>query len=323
MDLSFFDELGPQTLGSRLRRLTSWITEDSARVYELYGVGLDPRWFPVFHLLAQEGPRTVSSIARRIGHSHASVSQIIKAMKARGIASTARDAEDGRRRVVQLTAEGRALTGRLAEQCRDVSAAVDELLAESGHDLWAALQDFERAIQERGLHDRVRERFEARGFGGIRIEDYTEADAQAFMRLNREWIEKHFELEPADLELLSDPAGILLAGGHIFMAREGDTAVGTCALLRMDDETFELAKMAVTKSVQGKGVGSRLGREILSKARELGARRVYLESNRKLEPAIRLYHRLGFREVRGPVSPYARCDIQMELDVRRQSGCGA
>ncbi|RYY25293.1 MAG: MarR family transcriptional regulator, partial [Chitinophagaceae bacterium] len=49
--------------------------------------------------------------------------------------------------------------------------------------------------------------------------------------------------------------------------------------------------------------------------RELGARKVYLESNTKLEPAINLYYKLGFKKIAGAPSPYERCNIQMELEL--------
>jgi hypothetical protein len=54
----------------------------------------------------------------------------------------------------------------------------------------------------------------------------------------------------------------------------------------------------------------------------LQADRVYLESNTILEPAIRLYRKLGFDEFVGEPSPYARCNIQMVLDVRARPGPG-
>jgi ribosomal protein S18 acetylase RimI-like enzyme len=71
--------------------------------------------------------------------------------------------------------------------------------------------------------------------------------------------------------------------------------------------------MGVSPKTQGLGIGYLLGRACIEKARALGARRVYLESNTRLKPAINLYHKLGFRKVAGPPSPYERCDIQMEL----------
>ena len=69
-------------------------------------------------------------------------------------------------------------------------------------------------------------------------------------------------------------------------------------------------------SFQGKGIGRSLLRAVVDAGREIGARRLYLETNHQLGPAIHLYEELGFRHVpaqRVHASPYARADVFMEL----------
>lgn len=88
----------------------------------------------------------------------------------------------------------------------------------------------------------------------------------------------------------------------------------------MDENTYELAKMAVSPGVQGKGIGLLLSKSIIKKAKSLGAKRLYLESNSVLTPAINLYIKLGFKHIEDVVSegiksPYERCNIQMELSL--------
>nr|WP_245882856.1 GNAT family N-acetyltransferase [Hymenobacter chitinivorans] len=107
---------------------------------------------------------------------------------------------------------------------------------------------------------------------------------------------------------------VLQPGGHILFAEYQGQIVGTCALVRMGEGTLELAKMAVAPAAQGLGIGRQLAQAALDKARQLGARRVYLESNTKLESALQLYHKLGFQTIEPDrPSPYARVNIQMEL----------
>jgi putative acetyltransferase len=145
------------------------------------------------------------------------------------------------------------------------------------------------------------------------------SDAEAFRRLNEEWITRYFVLEKKDVEALSDPEGtILAAGGRIFFAvREGEI-VGCCALMAMGNAEFEVAKMAVTEKAQGSGIGRRLLETVVAEARMAGARRLYLETNSKLTPAIRLYESVGFRDVpseRVVASPYARANVYMEISL--------
>jgi ribosomal protein S18 acetylase RimI-like enzyme len=48
----------------------------------------------------------------------------------------------------------------------------------------------------------------------------------------------------------------------------------------------------------------------------MGLKRLYLESNSVLKPAVSLYEKIGFKHIKGASSPYARCDVQMELKLK-------
>jgi DNA-binding MarR family transcriptional regulator len=107
MDL--YSQIGKVALGSRLRRLSDRLIEDAAKIYPLYNVALDPRWFPVFYILSQKESAAVTEIAQRIGHSHASVSQIVKQMSNRGLTITEKHPDDARVSVVKLSDVGKQL----------------------------------------------------------------------------------------------------------------------------------------------------------------------------------------------------------------------
>ena len=154
------------------------------------------------------------------------------------------------------------------------------------------------------------------------VVEYQPQYKRAFIDLNEEWIAAYFKLEEADHKVLNDPEQSIIAkGGHIFVALDQGEAVGVCALLRNThaDYAFELAKMAVSPRVQGKGAGQMLAQAVMAKAKSLGAQNLYLESNTLLAPAINLYRKLGFREVSGCGSAYERCNIQMVLEFSRQA----
>jgi GNAT superfamily N-acetyltransferase len=96
--------------------------------------------------------------------------------------------------------------------------------------------------------------------------------------------------------------------------------VGCCALVATVSGEFEVAKMAVTERCQRAGVGRRLLEEAIAAAKAAGATRLFLETNRKLGAAIRLYESLGFRHIpaeRVVASPYARSDVSMELELAK------
>ena len=150
----------------------------------------------------------------------------------------------------------------------------------------------------------------------LTIADFQQRHKQAFRDLNYEWIATYFEIEDFDKKMLEDPTGhILDKGGAILIAELDGEPVGTCALIRMEEGVFELAKMAVTPRAQGNQVGYKIGLAVLEKARDLGASTIFLETNSSLKPAISLYHKLGFSETCGKNSAYSRCNIQMEKQL--------
>jgi GNAT superfamily N-acetyltransferase len=151
----------------------------------------------------------------------------------------------------------------------------------------------------------------------VQIVAYAPTHRLAFRDLNRAWIQRYFTLEPHDHEMLDAPEDyILTPGGHILMAEIDAEPVGTVALIREADDRYELAKMAVAEGRQGLGIGRLLGEAAIAKARALGAKRLVLESNRRLAPALALYRSLGFVEVPVPAdTPYARADIRMEMTL--------
>ena len=58
-------------------------------------------------VLSRGEAKTITSIAKEIGHSHPSVSNIIKEMVAKGLVKETKDKSDGRRNMVMLSAKGK------------------------------------------------------------------------------------------------------------------------------------------------------------------------------------------------------------------------
>jgi putative acetyltransferase len=150
----------------------------------------------------------------------------------------------------------------------------------------------------------------------VAFRHFEPGDEAAFRELNEAWIGGHFEIEEKDREVLDDPVGhILQPGGALLMAVQEGVAIGTCALLPMEDGSFEVAKMTVAERCRGQGIGRKLLAHTIEYARGMGAKRLYLETNSKLGTAIHVYESLGFRHLSRQESPYARADVFMELVV--------
>jgi ribosomal protein S18 acetylase RimI-like enzyme len=156
--------------------------------------------------------------------------------------------------------------------------------------------------------------------GAVEILDYQPAFRAFFKTLNEAWIEKYFRLEEADKLVLNHPESeILEKGGFVFFSRLNSEIVGTCGLVKNEDNTFELIKMAVHESARGRKIGQQLVGAAITKAREQGASQVVLYSATRLKPAILLYRRLGFQEVPLVDCHYDRCDIKMVFNLSEGS----
>lgn len=305
-------------LGSRLRLMTARITDDAAKVYELYSVEFAPKWFPVFFVLAEDGGKTITEIAGEIGHSQPSVSKIVQELITAGLAQENMESPDKRRNIVALTEKGVEISALMKIQYADVDAAIESIISEARQNLWEAIEEWEFLLDQKSLLRRVQEQKKLRESQSVKIVAYEEKYQTAFKALNEQWISTYFKMEEADYKALDNPQTYILdRGGKIFVALYENKPVGVCALIKMDepDYDFELAKMAVSPKIQGKNIGWLLGQAIVQAAKDSGASKIYLESNTILKPAINLYQKLGFVKVVGRSTPYARCNIQMELKL--------
>ena len=139
----------------------------------------------------------------------------------------------------------------------------------------------------------------------------------AFYALNRVWLDEHGLYEPPDEVQLADPVGAIIApGGAVFVAVRDGEVVGTAAVVPHGAGEVELAKLTVSESARGLGLGRRLAEHCLEHARQASMQRVVLVSSTKLGAALRLYESLGFVHQPPPaVSPYATADVFMEREL--------
>ena len=314
----FFEKTGMLSIGSRLRWLADIVTRDAAEIYRLYGIDIKPKWFPVLYMLFDGADCSVTGIAKAIGQTHPSVSNIVKELKTEGFVIYDKSDEDRRTTIVALTDKGKDLKERLRLVCRDVESVVRSIESQLPDKLWPALDNWAEALSEKSLLKRVADEKARQEDMKVEVVDYRPEHLMTFKRLNIMWINSHWSLEPHDLEVLNDPqASILSKDGHIFVALVNGEPMGVVALCRMDgtEYDFELAKLAVDPAARGTGVGEKICRAALERAGKLGAKKIFLESNTILKPAISLYRKLGFTELEEYHPAYERGDIQMELTL--------
>ena len=98
-------------------------------------------------------------------------------------------------------------------------------------------------------------------------------------------------------ELTNLPGKYAEPSGAILLAELEDEIVGCVALRFLKDKTCEMKRLYVRPQVQGHSLGRLLAEAIIKKAKQLGYKKMQLDTLQRLDRAIGLYEKLGFREV--------------------------
>ena len=138
----------------------------------------------------------------------------------------------------------------------------------------------------------------------MNFDTYKPEYAAAFKALNIHWLEQFFTVEQHDQNVLGNPVKL------------EDNVVGVVALMPDENGVFELTKMAVDSNYRGQKIGQQLLQFTIDFAKKKGLDSLILYSSKKLENAIYLYHKFGFKEI--PLeqpNPYLRADIKMQIKL--------
>lgn len=309
----FVADLGLLAFVTRLKRVSDSMLHDGRRLYRQLGMDIEPNWYVVFRLLEHQGPFTVTEIADRVGVAHPSMIQIVNKMIKAGYLEETRVCNDSRKRHLKLTEKAAERLPEFERVWTAGTAGLKRMLSDV--DALGFLDILEKRVAEKGFRARALDELTDRA--SVEIVAFRPELAKAFADLNYDWINEYFEIEEPDRRVLDNPEREVIAlGGAIFFALVDGVPAGTVALINEDDQTFELAKMAVGRKFRGMRIGDLLIRACIDHAKAVGKTRIFLLSNTKLIPAIRLYRKFGFVDM--PLeshTPYVRTDIAMELDL--------
>jgi len=309
----FLRDLGSIAVVTRLKRISDAMLHDGRRMYKELGMDIEPNWFATFKLLERHGSLSVTEIADKMGFSHPSVISIVNKMIKAGYLKEDRSVEDNRRRILTLTLKARSKMPEFEEVWDAGKAGFKKMMVDA--DVLSMLDALEMRIGEKGFRQRSLEQLQK--MRSVEIGQWDEKYAADFARLNYEWIAKYYEVEQHDHDQLDHPLEhIIQPGGQIFFAVLDGIVAGTVALIKIGENGYELAKMAVSPAFQGYRIGEKLMKACVEYAENVGISNIILESNTKQFAAINLYRKFGFVGVPlDPNSLFKRANIRMQLAI--------
>lgn len=139
----------------------------------------------------------------------------------------------------------------------------------------------------------------------VRRPDEVEA-ARVLFREYRAWLVNHWRETQSDDRILQIGLGYLdseietLPGayvpprGALALATKRGAPAGCGALRPVDDTTGEVKRIFVRPAARGVGVGHRIARALLRRAKALGYARVVLDTLPTMTNAAELYRKVGF-----------------------------
>jgi DNA-binding MarR family transcriptional regulator/N-acetylglutamate synthase-like GNAT family acetyltransferase len=308
-------ELGELGMATRLKRLGDRLSQDVARIYKSRKLDFEPKWFTTMYALYKNESMSIQSLAQALGFTHPAIIQFVNQMKKKHLVE-ARPGEDKRVNLISLTQKGRETFESIRPLLTDIEETTSEVINSTGLDMLLLLDRIEETLDQKSIYDRISERIKERELKEVRIVSFEPRYREDFKKLNEEWLIKYFSIEPQDERILSSPEEIINNGGQIFFAIYNNEVAGTCAAVKIDKNTFELAKMGVTEKYQGKQIGKKLALTIIGFAVARNAKHIVLETSSKLTAALNLYKQLGFEQVPNDhPEKYQRCTIKMKLEV--------
>lgn len=148
----------------------------------------------------------------------------------------------------------------------------------------------------------------------IKILNYKAQYQQDYKRISLTWLHENDLYESIDGIMLDNPKNeILDKGGFIYLAMVDKQIAGTVTIKPSSNNSYEILKLGVDENHRRIGIGKILLEHCIQQAIELNVDKIFLESNSKLKSAIRLYTKLGFREITLHNTTYKVSDLKMEL----------
>lgn len=238
----------------------------------------------------------------RLGLDSGYMSRLLRSLEAQGLLQSRPRADDARAREISLTEKGRTECGAYDALSDDLARGILAGLNPGQRErLIAAMNEVERLMRVAAVT--------------VAEEPAGSADAQLCLRRYRDELELRFDggFDPGrgnslTVDEMTPPAG------HLLLARLDGRPIGCGALKRLGADEGEVKRVWTSPDARGLGVASKIMDSLENLAKEVGCKRVKLDTNRTLLEAQAMYRKRGYREIgRYNDNPYAHHWFEKDL----------
>ncbi|WP_183564617.1 MarR family winged helix-turn-helix transcriptional regulator [Mucilaginibacter sp. SP1R1] len=153
--MNVIDESGILAIATRLQRLSEQLRKDGTLIYKAHGLDFEPKWFPVIYTLHLRPVLSVVEIANEIGYTHPSTISLLKELEKEKLIRSKRDKADERKRLIQLTAKGQELIGRMQPVWEIIIATLTEV-TNTQNNLMLAIGEVEEQMKQLSFFERAK-----------------------------------------------------------------------------------------------------------------------------------------------------------------------
>lgn len=101
-----------------------------------------------------------------------------------------------------------------------------------------------------------------------------------------------------DQELAALPGDYAPPAGRLILATSNGHPAGCVALHELAPEICEMKRLYIRPQFRGKGLGRELAEKVIAEARQIGYKKLRLDTvEPKMQAAVAMYRQLGFREI--------------------------
>lgn len=154
MDL--VNELGELALATRLKRLSERLSADVSKIYKESEVDFEARWFLILSLLEREKLMAITEIADSLQLSHPAIVQLVQELIQKNLIKASVDKQDGRRRMVSLTANGKKTLTQIQPILTSIREENKKWVDQASANMLTILTELEAALDHQTMYQRVK-----------------------------------------------------------------------------------------------------------------------------------------------------------------------